>query len=404
VITIADIEAARANIGASIYESPCAYSETFSKLTGLKIYFKLENLQMTGSFKERGALNKLSSLTETDRARGVIAASAGNHAQGVAYNATRLGVKSTIVMPETTPIIKVVSTRGYGAEVVLHGANYDAACAEALARASADELTYIHAFDDELVIAGQGTLGLELLEQEPRLGAVVMPIGGGGLISGAACAIKERKPSVRIIGVQSERLPSAKSALSAGAPVTLDVATTLADGIAVRRTGDHTLPAIQRYVDDIVTVTEDEIANAILLLLEREKTVAEGAGACALAAAVNDKLSIPIGTPTALVVSGGNIDVNVLSRIIDRGLAKDGRLLKLEIKLSDSPGSLHHLVGVFAELRANVLDIGHIRAFSGVELGETIVDVVLETRGPDHVGRIVSALHGHGYQHRRRLS
>jgi threonine dehydratase len=403
MITPADIEAARARLGKRIFLSPCAYSETFSKMTGLEVLFKLENLQMTGSFKERGALNKLSQLGADERSRGVIAASAGNHAQGVAYNASRLGIRSTIVMPENTPLIKVVSTREYGAEVVLHGAGYDDANAEAARRAEADGLTVVHPFDDDQVIAGQGTIALELLEQEPELEAVVVPIGGGGLASGIACALKERRPGTLVIGVQTERVPSARAALAAGQPVTVDPGHTLADGIAVRRIGERTLPMIERYVDDIVTVTEEEIAHAILVLLEREKTVAEGAGAVTVAAVVNRKVSIPLGKRTVLLIGGGNIDVNLLSRIIDRGLAKDGRLIRLEVRLSDDPGALHGLLGVLAERRANILDISHLRAFSGVDISDTVVDVTLETRGPEHVSEILRGLRSAGYEHRRHL-
>ncbi|HUH02489.1 MAG TPA: threonine ammonia-lyase [Kofleriaceae bacterium] len=403
MITLADIEAAAARIRASIYVSPCAYSETYSRATGLRTYFKLENLQMTGSFKERGALNRLLLLSADERQRGVIAASAGNHAQGVAYHATRLGVHATIVMPETTPLIKVVSTREYGAEVVLHGANYDDACEEAQRLAGDRQLTFVHAFDDDAVIAGQGTIGLEILAQEPEVEVVVVPVGGGGLIGGIGCAIKTLRPSVRIIGVEPAGLPSAQRAMTAGGPVTLAPAVTLADGIAVRRAGERTFPLLQRYVDDLVTVSEEELANAVLLLLEREKTVAEGAGAAALAAVVNGRVSIPLGKRTVMLVSGGNIDVNVLSRIIERGLAKDGRMLRLEVRISDSPGSLHALTGVFAARRANVLDIGHLRAFSGVGLGETVVELTLETRGVDHVQEILQALREAGYEHRRRM-
>lgn len=401
MIGLADIRDAMARVRASIYLSPCAHSETFSRATGLSIYFKLENLQMTGSFKERGALARLSRLDPTERGRGVIAASAGNHAQGVAYHATQMGVAATIVMPETTPLIKVVSTREYGATVVLFGANYDDACAEALRRADDTGATFVHAFDDDLVIAGQGTLGLELLEQQPDLDAVVVPVGGGGLIGGLACAIKESRPAVRIIGVEPAGVASASQAMSAGGPVTLEPASTLADGIAVRRTGERTFPLIERYVDEIVTVDEEEIANGVLLLLEREKTVAEGAGAAALAAVVNGRASLPLGARTAVVVSGGNIDVNLLARIIERGLAKDGRLIQLEVKLSDSPGALHVFIGLLAGHRANVLDIAHARAFGGAKLGETVVVVTAETRGVDHVQAILRSLREGGYQHRR---
>src|SRR5262245_14464160 len=260
MLTFADIEAARQRIGEAVYKSPCAYSETFSKLTGNKVFFKLENLQMTGSFKERGALNKLATLSQSERQAGVIAASAGNHAQGVAYHATRLGIEASIVMPVATPLIKVTSTRGYGAEVVLHGNNYDDAFDEARRRAEAAKLTFIHAFDDEAVMAGQGTIGLELLEQNPYLEAVIVAIGGGGMVSGIAVAMKETNPRIKIIGVQTERVASMKAALAARKPVIVPAAPTIADGIAVRRAGERTLPVVSRYVDELVSVDEEEVA------------------------------------------------------------------------------------------------------------------------------------------------
>src|SRR6202051_2545399 len=304
MITLNDIQAALARIRNSIYLSPCARSETFSESTGNTVYLKLDNLQRTGSFKERGALNKLLLLTAEERAKGVIAASAGNHAQGVAYHAGKLGIRAQICMPLTTPLIKVSATRGYGAEVVLHGANYDEAFEESRRRSHAEDLTLVHAFDDDAVIAGQGTIGLELLQQNPDLEAVIVPIGGGGLIGGIACAVKESNPRIQVFGVQPSRLPSMKVALAEGNPVTLKPASTIADGIAVRRAGDRTLPLIQRYVDDVVTVEEEEIANAILLLLEREKTLAEGAGAAAVAALVNRKVPLT-GKKVAVLVWGG---------------------------------------------------------------------------------------------------
>ncbi len=401
MITRDDIVAARARIRDSIYLSPCARSETFSKLTGLNVYFKLENLQMTGSFKERGSLNRILQLSDDERRAGVICASAGNHAQGVAYHATRLGMRAVIVMPEHTPLIKVVCTREYGGEVVLHGDNYDAACDEARRLAEAEGLTFVHAFDDDAVIAGQGTIGLELLEQVPNLEAVIVPIGGGGLIAGIACAVKAAKPDAIVVGVETARLASARAAVEKGGPVALAAASTLADGIAVRRIGDRTYPLIRDCVDEIVTVDEEEIANAILLLLEREKTLAEGAGAAPVAAVVNQKTSLPLGKHTALVIGGGNIDVNMLSRIIERGLAKDARVVKLEIRLKDTPGALQALLGLLAAHRGNVLDIVHSRAFGGVGLGETIVSVTLEARGHDHAKEILAALRGAGYEHRR---
>jgi threonine dehydratase len=400
VITIGDIERARARIKDSIYVSPCAHSETFSTLCNNKVYFKLENLQMTGSFKERGALNKILTLSDEEKARGVIAASAGNHAQGVAYHATRKGVKSTIVMPAAAPLVKVTRTREYGAEVVLHGASYDEAFEEAWRRREAEGLTFIHAFDDDAVMAGQGSVGLEMLEQNPYLEAVLVPIGGGGLISGIAVAMKEINPRIRIIGVQTSRLPSMVRAVSEHAPVSLPAAVTIADGIAVRKAGARTLPVVAKYVDDIVTVDEEEIANAILLLLEREKTVAEGAGAAAMAALVQGRTNLH-GKKLAVVIGGGNIDVNMLSRIIERGLVKDGRLVRFRVRIPDHPGGLHKLTGEIASVRANIQEVLHNRAFSRVDLGETAVDITLETRGAEHIEKLVEVFRDRGYEHER---
>jgi threonine dehydratase len=397
MVTLADIEAARKTIGDSVFLSPCAYSETFSRLTGNRIYFKLENLQMTGSFKERGAANKLLSLTAEERARGVVTASAGNHAQGVAYHATRLGIHAKICMPVGTPLIKVSSTRDYGAEVILTGGNFDEAREEAERICQAEELVFVHPFDDDAVIAGQGTIGLELLEQQPDLEAVVVPIGGGGLIGGIGCAVKEKKPAIRVVGVEMARIPSMKAALAAGAPVTLPPAATIGDGIAVRRCGDRTLPLVTKYVDEIVTVDEEEIANAILRLLEREKTVAEGAGAAPAAALLNRRTSIE-GLRTAVVISGGNIDVNFLSRIIERGLVKDGRLLRLRLRVPDQPAALSRILGIIGERRANIMNIVHDRSHYGVALDESAVELTLETRGREHANEIIAALHQAGHR------
>ena len=396
MITLADIQAARKTIGDSVFLSPCAYSETFSRLTGNKIFFKLENLQMTGSFKERGAVNKLMSLTAEGRRRGVVTASAGNHAQGVAYHSTRLGIRSKICMPVGTPLIKISSTRDYGGEVILFGNNFDEACEEAERLRQAENLTFVHAFDDDAIIAGQGTIGLELLEQQPDLEAIVVPIGGGGLIGGIACAVKAINPKIKIVGVETARIPSMKTALAAHTPVTLPPAATIGDGIAVRRAGDHTLPLVAKYVDEIVTVDEEEIANAILLLLEREKTVAEGAGAAPAAALLNRKTSLT-GLRTAVVLSGGNIDVNFLSRIIERGLVKDGRLIRLRLRAPDQPAALYKVLGLIAERRANVMNIVHDRSHYGVTLGESAIELTLETRGRDHANEIVAALQQSGY-------
>ena len=401
-LTLADVLAARERLRESIYLSPCPHSVMLSELTGQQVYLKLENLQMTGSFKERGALNRIAQLTPEQAARGVIAASAGNHAQGVAYHATKRGIRSLIVMPLATPLVKVTATRGFGAEVILHGANYDEACTEATRLCTEQKLTFIHPFDDPAVMAGQGTLGLELLDQVSDLEAVVAPIGGGGMIAGIACAIKETRPNVRIVGVQTTRIPSMAAAVKEHHPVTLDPATTIADGIAVRRAGELTLPMIERYVDEIVTVDEDEIAAAILMLLEREKTLAEGAGAAPLAALLQRRTSLKAAR-TAVLVAGGNIDVTLLSRIIERGMVQDGRLIRLRIYLLDRPGALHELTRLIAEHRANIVDTLHNRAYYGVNLGDTAIDVTLETRGREHLEQILAALTAEGYRHTRVL-
>src|SRR5580658_481544 len=402
MVTLADIQAALTRIRDSIVLTPCGASQDFSVTTGNTVYLKLENHQATGAFKERGALNKILSLTAEERSHGLIAASAGNHAQAVAYHSTRIGLRAEIWMPLTTPLVKVSSTRNYGAEVVLHGNNYDEAYHGAIARSKEAGLTFIHPFDDPAVIAGQGTLGLEILQQVPQADAIVVPIGGGGLISGIACAVKETSPHTRIIGVQTSRLPSMKVAVAENATVVVPAASTIADGIAVRCAGERTLPMVRKYVDDIVTVEEEEIANAILLLLEREKTLAEGAGAAALAAVLNRKLPLA-GKRVVVLIGGGNIDVTLLSRIIERGLVKDGRLVRLRVHLPDYPGALYRLTGILAEHRANIVETAYDRAYHGVNLGDTAIDITMETRGTDHIDELIVALEDAGYTHERIL-
>ncbi|MGA7855839.1 MAG: threonine ammonia-lyase [Candidatus Acidiferrales bacterium] len=397
-VTLKTIQQASARIRSSIFVSPFMRSETFSQLTGNSIFLKLENLQMTGSFKERGALNKILLLTEVERRRGVIAASAGNHAQAVAYHATKRGIASQICMPLTTPLVKVSATRGHGAEVILFGANYDEACQEALRRCEEQGLTFIHPFDDEAVIAGQGTLGIEMLEQVKDLDALVIPIGGGGLIAGVACAAKEMKPKIRVIGVQTSKLPSMKAAVEKKKVVTLRAEKTIADGIAVRAAGVRTFPLVQKYVDEIVTVDEEEIANAILLLLEKEKTLTEGAGAVAAAAVLNKKTA-HTGKKLGVLISAGNIDVTLLARIIERGLVKDGRMVRLRIHLPDHPGALVRLSTVIAEQKVNIVETQFNRSYYGVVLGDTAIDITMETRGPEHIAELKAALDAAGYAH-----
>jgi threonine dehydratase len=395
-VRVADVEAARTRLAGVIYETPCAYSQSLSDLTGTRVFVKLENLQMTGSFKERGAANVLLQLSPEERRRGVATASAGNHGLAVAFHAARLGIAAVIVMPEWAPLTKVLSARRQGAEVVLHGDNYDEAYARAREIEAARRLVFVHPFDDPRVIAGQGTIGLELAAQVPDLDAALVPVGGGGLVSGLAVALKSRLPAAEVIGVQADEIAAMKAALGAGGRVTVAPAPTIADGIAVRRVGEHTLPLARQWVDQVVSVSEEEIANAILLLLEIEKTVVEGAGAVPLAALVNKKVALA-GKTVALVLSGGNIDVNLVSRIIERGLVKDGRLVRLAVMVRDRPGQLARLTALVAEMRANVLHILHDRAFSRARLGETEVELTLETSGREQIEAVKRHLTEAGY-------
>jgi threonine dehydratase len=397
MITFADIEKARERIQNQIYLSPFPYSESISSLTGNRVFFKLENLQMTGSFKERGALNRLLTLTPDEAKRGVVAASAGNHGMAVAFHSRRLDISATIVMPLHAPLIKVSRVRQYGAQIVLHGTDYDEALAEAHRLAQEKGLTSIHAFNDPWIVAGQGTIGLELYEQNPGLDAVVVPVGGGGLIGGMALVLKRLNRKIRVIGVQAESVPSMKIALQRGKPTRLSPALTIADGIAVREVGDMPLALAKKYVDDIVTVSEGEIANAVLLLLEIEKTVAEGAAAVSLAALINKKTGLA-NCNVGLIISGGNIDMNLISRIIEKGLIQDGRLSRLSVVISDRPGALARLSQRIADLEANILQIDQTRGFGEVAIGETEVELTLETTGREHIERIYKTLQAENFK------
>ncbi|HEU0122921.1 MAG TPA: threonine ammonia-lyase [Bryobacteraceae bacterium] len=392
MLSLADVEAAAERIRSEIYQSPLVHSKSLSALSGNEVYLKLDNLQMTGSFKERGALNRILTLTEEEKARGVVAASAGNHGQAVAYHATRRGIRAQIWMPRYTPLVKLSATKAYGGDVVLHGNSYD----EAYEGAAAQDATFVHAFDDPAVIAGQGSLGLEMLEQNPELDVIVTAVGGGGLAAGVACAAKGRKPSVTVIGVQTKRLPSMAAALAKGEPVRVEASSTLADGIAVRKAGQFTMPLVRQYVDRIVTVEEDDIAAAILYLLEKEKTLAEGAGAIGVAALLRGMTGY-WGKKIGVIISGGNLDVNLLSRIIEQGMVRDGRRLRLRITLPDYPGALEGLATVIAKAGANIVETLHNRAHYGVSLSETAIDITMETRGREHVQEIRSALQGSGF-------
>lgn len=397
MISLVDVEAARERIKDRIYLSPLPYSETLSRMTGNRIFCKLENLQMTGSFKERGALNRLLTLSAEEARRGVIAASAGNHGMALAFHSQRLNIAATIVMPMFAPLIKIVRVRQYGARDLLHGDDYDTALAEAQRLTSERGLTFISAFDDPWIVAGQGTIGLELYDQNRDLDAVIVPVGGGGLIAGIALALKTLNPKIRIIGVQAEALPSMKAALANGEPTPLAPALTIADGIAVRRVGAMPFAIVKEFVDEIVTVNEGEIANAVLLLLEIEKTVAEAAAAVPLAALVNNKVSFS-DMKIGLIVSGGNIDMNLIARIIEKGLIQDGRLSRLHVVLVDRPGNLAQLTRSIAELGANILHINQSRGFGHMAIGETEVELTVETSGAEHIERLCAGLNKNGFR------
>lgn len=362
---------------------------------GTDLYLKTENLQVTGSFKVRGAYYKISQLSAEERAKGVIACSAGNHAQGVALAATRMGIKSVVCMPDGAPIMKVESTKRLGAEVELVKGTYDDAHDRAVELQEQTGMTFIHPYDDELVIAGQGTIGLEILDQLPDVDAVIVPIGGGGLISGVAFAIKQLKPSCKVIGVQAGVVASMYASRQAGKVTTVPDAATLADGIHVLTPGSLTFEMCQKYVDEIVTVSEDEIAAAILALLEVQKTVAEGAGATPVAACMSGKVDTT--KKTVCVVSGGNVDVTTLSRVITRGLTYGGRLTTITTKLADRAGSLANLLNVVGGTGANVVRIHHEREDVNSEVNACVVSMVLETRNADHVQKIKDELTAKGY-------
>lgn len=391
--TVDDVHAAAELIGDGITRTPCLHSATLSELIGADVWVKFENLQFTGAFKDRGALNRLLALDAGERERGVIALSAGNHAQGVAHHARRLGVPATIVMPSTTPYAKVRRTKVLGAEVIQAGADLSECVATTEALIAERGLTLVHPFDDRLVIAGQGTCGLEIAEQVPGLDDVVVPVGGGGLISGIALALAEHSPDTRITGVQTETYAAVAGRFSdapAGSRPRLRDRT-LADGVAVKSPGGLTLPIIERLVDDVVTVPEDAIETAISLYLDIEKTVAEGAGALSLAAllAHTDRF---VGRRVCCVLTGGNIDTRLLGSVITRQLVKDGRLSRLRIAAADSPGSLAEITAIISEAGANVVDVDHQRTVPSLSARSVRIDITVETRDRQHTDAVVSAL------------
>ena len=398
MIEEADVLAARDRVAETARHTPLDYSYTFSEMTGASVHLKLETFQRTGSFKIRGATNRIATLSEAEQEAGVVTASAGNHAQGVALAATRIGVDSTIVMPEHAPVAKVQATRSYGGRVVLHGVDYDEAARHAHEIEREEGRTYVHAFDDPMVMAGQGTIGLEILNDLPGVDTVVVPIGGGGLISGIATALEAADPDIRVIGVQAEGASSVARSLEKGEVVEREGVETIADGIATRKVGERTFEVIRERVDEVVTVTDDETAVALTTLLERGKTLVEGAGAVALAALLEGKFDHEDGEVVVPCLCGGNIDLNLLTTVVMRGLVQTGRYLRLRTVLKDRPGELERLVEVISEHRANIYAIEHDRAAKDVSMNAAEVELDLETRGPDHVDALLSALREEGYE------
>jgi threonine dehydratase len=402
MIGLNDIVAARERIHDAVVMTPLVPSPSLSDRLQCDLHLKMESLQRTGSFKDRGALNRMLALSPEERSRGVVTASAGNHAQAVAYHGSKLGIPVEVVMPEHTPLIKVSSTRRYGAGVTFHGVTLSDSMVEARRIEKDEQRTLIHAYDDELVIAGQGTIGLEIVEKLPDVSVVVVPIGGGGLISGIAIAIKEKNPAVRIIGVEAAAAASALASRKAGHVVSIETSETIADGIAVKAPGGHTFPIIQRYVDDIVSVDEEEIAESVHILLERQKILVEGAGATPLAALLAGKIELRPDDVAAMIISGGNIDLNLVERIINRGMVSDGRLARLTVAVPDRPGQLARLTQLVAECGANVLEVTHGRAFAEISMRDVEIDIDLETRGREHVEELLATLESHGFGVRQR--
>jgi threonine dehydratase len=397
MLELSDVLDARVRVEETARRTPLDYSHTFADMTGAEVHLKLETFQRTGSFKIRGATNRIKTLSEEEKSAGVVTASAGNHAQGVALAATKTGVDSTIVMPENAPISKIKATRDYGAAVVLWGDDYDEASEKAHEIEREEGRTYVHAFDDEMVMAGQGTIGLEILEDLPKLDTVVVPIGGGGLIAGVATAIKEQQPDARVIGVQAEGASSAAQSLQKGEVYTLDAVDTIADGIATRSVGEKPFEVIEKRVDEVVTVSDSEIAVAVTHLLERAKTLVEGAGAVPLAAMLSGDIEYEDGEVVVPILSGGNIDMNTLTTVVMRGLVETGRYVKIRTVLKDRPGALDDLLDVISGQRANIYGIQHDRTSRDIAMNAAEVELDLETRGTEHVEELLSALREEGF-------
>lgn len=400
MLDLNDVKKAAKRVSEVALQTPFAYAPILSDMTGCEIYLKKENLQRTGAFKLRGAFNKIASLVESGDRGGVIAASAGNHAQGVAFSAKHFGIDATIVMPEATPLTKVIGVKDLGAEVILHGNNYDEAYAYAIEYANEHKKSFVHPFEDEEVMAGQGTIALEMLEEQPDLDAIVVPVGGGGLISGISVAAKSINPNIKIIGIASAGAPAMKESYDAGKVIDSTSVRTIADGIAVRDTSPVTLQYIRENVDAMNLVGEGEIANAILFLLERQKVLVEGAGSVGVAALLHKRLDLPKGSKIGVVLSGGNIDVTMLSLIIEKGLMKSARKMKLVVILVDKPGSLQAFTEILIKAKANIVQIGYDRTSTDLEFGDAHVSVALETKGEEHQESIRKALREAGFSFR----
>ena len=384
MLDLNSIKKAYERVSGVIHRTPFAYAPILSEISGYEVYLKKENLQRTGAFKLRGAFNKIASLIESGEKGGVVAASAGNHAQGVAFSAKHFGIDATIVMPESTPLTKVQGVKELGARVILHGSNYDEAYAYAVTFGAENNYNFVHPFTDDEVMAGQGTVSLEMFEEVEDLDAIVVPVGGGGLISGISVAVKALNPEIKVIGVSAQGAPAMKNSYDAKRAIDTTSVRTIADGIAVRDTSPITLDYILKNVDSFESVCEDEIASAILFLLEKQKVLVEGAGAVGVAALLHGKLNLPKGSKVGVVLSGGNIDVTMLSLIIEKGLMKSARKMKLMVTLIDKPGALQSFTQILTDIGANIVQIGYDRTSIDLEFGDAHVSVALETKGVEH--------------------
>jgi len=398
MLDLKSIKEAKERLKGVVHHTPFSYAPILSEMSGYEVYLKKENLQRTGAFKLRGAFNKIASLVEADKRGGVVAASAGNHAQGVAFSAKYFKIEATIVMPESTPLNKIQGVKEFGANVILHGANYDEAYSYAINYAKENQLEFVHPFTDDEVMSGQGTVALEMLEMEPNLDAIVVPVGGGGLIAGMGVAINALSPKTKVIGIASAGAPAMKESFDSHEAHGTSSVRTIADGIAVRDASPITLGHILKEVDSLELVCEDEIAAAILFLLEKQKVLVEGAGAVGVAALLHNKLDLPKGSKVGIVLSGGNIDVTMLSLIIEKGLVKSSRKMKLSVVMVDKPGSLMMFTELLREIDANIVQIGYDRTSVELEFGDAVVSVSLETKGVEHQEQIRKTLNENGFK------